>query len=554
MRIRSRIQFVVFALSLLLTLCAAAQTPWLVPDAIFFNGKIVTVDAGFKIQQAFAIKGESFVAVGSNAEIKKLAGKETKMIDLKGSTVVPGLSDCHDHLFNIGRYTWRGVDMWGVKSVEELQNRLRPAVAAAKPGEIVHTTLGWSSWKLPTRQDLDAVSSTVPIMLITQRRGVSMYNSAALKLFGITKEHPSYAGIHAKVDESGEPTGLAPEYPASVMIPNKFIPMTKEEEEEVIIKGWQQRNSFGITQIRELSLWPDGMDAWMRVWRKGKLTGRASLGLEFPDQENTLKHIEALHVIPPFGDHWLKVESQGEEPWASLFPNKQDYINSVIELNRLGWRPAHHTSADMARGIDFDAATNPELEADEAADRDSSIKDKRWFIEHVYFATPDQIDRMAKLKLIVSVQDAGWYGVQPNWMKDPKRIENVNPLRTYLDKGVVLIGGSDINAPYPGGERYSDNPFIMISFYVTRKSREGQVFGAAQKITREEALRIFTINPAYAEFDEKIRGSIEAGKLADFVVLSQDLMTVPEDQIIKTKALATYVGGKKVYSAQGVSF
>jgi hypothetical protein len=184
------------------------------------------------------------------------------------------------------------------------------------------------------------------------------------------------------------------------------------------------------------------------------------------------------------------------------------------------------------------------LEAFEAADKESSIRDKRWTIEHATYVQPDQMERIKKLGLVISAQAQPYRGGNALRTLGKERAERAVPIREFMDHGIVVTGGSDW-----GGNSNSNNPFANIYFYVTRRSMEGDVVGAAQKISRAEALRVETINNAYLTFEEKIKGSIEAGKLADFVILSQDILTVPEEQIRAITSLATYVGAKKVYSS-----
>jgi predicted amidohydrolase YtcJ len=524
------------------------------PDAIFYNGKIITVDSDSSIQQAFAVKGEEFVAVGTNAKVRALAGKGTRLVDLKGAAVIPGMSDNHDHLYNSGKYMRHGVDMLGVTSLPEMLARLRQGVTSAKPGETVFTTTGWRVQPGPTKKDLDQISTEVPIVVIGSRRGNGMLNSAALKLVGITKEMPSYAGIPAAKDANGEPTGAIPGYPAAVMVIDKLLPpLNQEAEEELILKGQQQRNALGITSIRELQVWPEVMRAYYRLWRQGKLTLRVAMGVEFPDQASTAKNLELLGVAVPFGDHWMRMDSVGEEPWTPNYPIKP-YTELLVAMNRLGWRPAPHVSADPARGTGPDEATTNTLDAYEAADRVAPIKEKRWYVEHVPFATSEQMDRMAKLGLMISIQDAGYSNAEfAIRIMGKDRAERQNPVREFLDHHLVVIGGSDYGGPTPD-EMNPNNPFIPFYFYVTRKAKNGTVAGVDEKISREQALRIFTANPAYATFEEKVKGSIEPGKLADFVILSQDIMTVPDDQILATHPVATYVGGRKVFAAEKTNF
>ena len=528
------------------------------PDTIFYNGKIVTVDPAFRIEQAFAVKGETFAAVGTSAAVRTLAGKDTRLVDLNGATVIPGLTDNHDHLYNAGKYLRHGVDLVGVTTLPEMLSRIRQAVAAAKPGETVFTTTGWAVRPGPTRKDLDEISTDVPIVVIASRRGIGMLNSASLKRAGITRETASYAGSPVDKDSTGAPTGEIPYYPASVELIDKLLPpLNDAAEDDIILKGEQERNALGITSIRELAAWPPAVRAYYRLWRQGKLTLRLAIGAEFPDQDDTAKNLKLLGVAVPFGDHWMHLDSLGEEPWTPGTIPAKNFTELMLVLNRIGWRPAPHVNADPtkanAEGTPDDA-TNNTLDAYEAADRDHSIKDKRWYVEHVPFATPAQLDRMEKLGLIVSIQDAGLLNNElaiRTMGKD--RAERQNPVREYLDHHLVVIGGSDYLGPRPD-EPFPNNPLIHFHFYVTRKAKNGTVVGANEKISRAEALRIFTVNSAYATFEENVKGSIQTGMLADFVILNQDLLTVPDEQILDTHPLATFVGGEKVYAAPNTNF
>lgn len=523
------------------------------PDAVYLNGKVVTVDSKFSVQQAFAVKDGKFTSVDTNAKIKALAGRNTGQVDLKGATVIPGLSDNHDHLWDATKYLRQGVDMVGVSSLGEMQSRLRAAVATAKPGEVVFTTTGWAIRPAPTRKDLDLVSMDVPIVVVGSRRGTGALNSAAFKLAGVTKENPTFEGVKVRTDESGELVGNPPPYPQAIVLMDKLLPeWTPAAQEQMIAEGMRERNALGITSIRELQVWPEAVASYYRLWRQNKLTVRVALGIEFPDQANTQRHLEELGVGVPFGDHWLRMDSVGEEPWTPGTMPAQPWTNLVLAMNRLGWRPAPHVFADPARGTGPDEATNNTLDAYEAADRESSIKDKRWYLEHVPFATPEQMERMARLGVIVSVQDAGYNQGFP--IRLPKeRFEHENPVREFLDHKLVVIGGSDYGGPTPV-EKEPNNPMIPFYFYVTRKSRTGEVVGGDEKISREEAIRIFTVNPAFATFEEESKGAIAPGMLADFVVLNQDIMTVPDEKILETHPLATFVGGVKVYAAEHSNF
>jgi predicted amidohydrolase YtcJ len=522
------------------------------PDAVYLHGKVITLERPSATAQAFAVKGDRFVAVGPDARIRTLAGQGTRVVDLHGATVVPGLCDGHDHLWNAGKYLTRGVDMVGVTTLAEMQARLRAAVAKAGSGETVSTTSGWAIRPAPTRKDLDAVSATTPIVVVASRRGTGVMNSAALARLGIDKVNPVFQGAKVPVDERGEPTGAPAPYPQGVLMVDALLPpMTEAQQDAMVTGAMHDRNALGITCIRELAAWPTEVAALQRMRKEGKFTVRVALGVEFPDTQNTAAHLAALPRPNP-SDPWLSLDSSGEEPWTPGVWAPAPYADLIRAENRLGWRPAPHVNSDPNRGIAPDIATDDTLAAYEAADRDSPLAGKRWYIEHVPFATPAQLDRMAKLGLVVSIQDAGYRPTAPG-LVPPDRLARQNPVRDYIDHGLRPIGGSDYLGPTPT-EAEPNNPFVILAYYVTRRTQAGDAPTLAQKVSREEALATFTVNPAYAAFQEKTRGKIAPGMLADFVVLDQDLMAVPEDRIRDTRPAATFVGGRKVYAAKGAGF
>src|SRR5207302_3027100 len=265
----------------------------------FYNGKIVTVDTAFTIQQAFAVRGEQYIAVGTDAAIRTLAGANTRLVDLRGSAVIPGLTDNHDHLYNSAK-VMRGIDLVGATSTAEVLRRLRDGLAKAKAGETVFGSVGW---RAPlTRNDLDQISADVPIVALRGRRGAAVMNSAALKMAGIAKDMQSYVGKEILKDSSGELTGELPDYPAGLYAIDKAVPLpTPDEEEQWIAAGQKQRNALGITSIRDLSNWPHGMRAFVRMWRQGRLTVRVSMGLELAGSDPT-DLVRQQIVTPGFGD------------------------------------------------------------------------------------------------------------------------------------------------------------------------------------------------------------------------------------------------------------
>jgi predicted amidohydrolase YtcJ len=517
------------------------------PDTIFYNGKIVTVDSGFSTQQAFAVRGDLYVAVGTNTKIRPLAGRNTRLVDLKGSAVIPGLSDNHDHLYNSEK-VMRGIDLVGPTSTAEVLRRLREGLAKAKPGETVFGSVGW---RAPlTKKDLDQLSTDVPIVAFRGRRGEAVLNTAALKKAGITKEMQSYMGRLVPKDKSGELTGELPGWPAGLYAIDKVVPLpTPEQEDQMIADGQKQRNALGITSIRDLSNWPPGMRAFVRMWRQGRLTLRVSMGLDLPDASDPAVLLRQQGMTPGFGDHWLRIDSAGEQPWPSKVDTQQaltlsfpKYTSFVLELNRLGWRESPH--------VETNDTLEMVLQAYEAADRENPIREKRWVVEHIPNVTPPLMDRLAKLGVIVSTNMAGYAGNYDAAVRTlgQEQAERQTPVKEMLDHQLVVVIGSDYSGPNPETAT-SNNPFVPLYYYVSRKTRDGRVLGPQEKISRQEALRIATNNNAFTTWEEKVKGSIEPGKLADFVVLSGDFMTIPEDEILKLHPMATYVGGRKVYSA-----
>ena len=525
------------------------------PDAIFRNGKIATVDTAFTVAEAFAVKGDRFTAVGSNADISALAGPGTQVVDLRGRTVVPGLIDNHNHQYHVALMTQRGVDVSRVTSLKELLDRVRQAVAVTPAGRTVYTNTGWDPRELPerrppTRKELDEVGPTHPVV-VYESRSRAYLNSAALKVLGITRETPQPPRITIGKDHAGELDGTIGGSPGGVIaLLAKVVPPPDLDETKAIIKKVQaQQHALGLTGIRELQLRPDVMRAYFELWRERGLTMRTSVGLELnAGEEGELEELlGSWGVGSGFGDEWLRLDCVAEFNPGDLVTQpdgrvegelrlpQEKFREAILVMNRHGWRPAIHVNGDKTLDLVLDAY--------EMADRERSIRDRRWIVEHIPLVRPDQIDRISRLGVLVSAQFQPYAGAERmirQWGRE--RAERAVPMRELLDAKLVVSGGSD----WPGAP---NNPFVNIYFYVTRKTQEGEVIGAAQKISRNEALRVETLANAYMTFEENLKGSIEAGKLADFVILSDDVLTVPEERILEIRPLATYVGGRRVYAS-----
>jgi predicted amidohydrolase YtcJ len=530
---------------------AQAPTP---PDTILVNGHIITVDARFSIVQAVAISGGRFSAVGTDEAVKKLAGPATTTIDLRGQTVIPGLDD--DHLHDAGGGP--GVDLSRARTMAGLLAAIAARVKQSRAGELIITNSDWheaqlQEHRLPLRRDLDTVSPANPLVVV---RGGHEYilNSAALKQWNITKDTPQEPGGRITRDAQGELNGELVDRAKSLV----QLPPAPRLTIEALVEQHKKLNAAGLTGIRYPGASIEQYRLLEEMKRRGLLTIRVNQVMRVgADSAAKMREaVAALHVTPDEGDEWLRVGGMKlgvdggfeggwmrepyAEPWGEggtffgVNTMKQaPYTDVVKELNRLGWRVATHAVGD--------AAIDEVLTAYEAADAEKPIAGRRWTIEHGFNPQPDQFPRMKKLGLVISAQNH-LYLAGPSLVNywGPTRAARTTPMRTYLDQGLVVAGGTDSAVvPYP--------PLWVIYHFVSRATISGGVMGADQKISRKEALQVATINNAYLTFEEQTRGSIERGKLADLVVLPEDILTCPEKRIEQMQVVMTMVGGRVVY-------
>jgi hypothetical protein len=490
-----------------------------------------------------------------------LAGPATRRIDLRGRTVVPGLMDNHNHQYHVALLTLRGVDLQGIKSLSEMFSRIERAVDSAAPGETVYTTMSWSEGDLvekrgPTLAELDRIGPDNPVVVYASRSRLHL-NSAALDALGIDSNTANPPRMEIVRDDSGKATGLITGQAAAVLIfAAQAVPQPSLDEKKALITRMQARqHAMGLTGIRDLQLYPDVMRAYFELWREGGLTMRTSMGLELNAGEEDLIDgmLAPWGVGPGFGDEWLRIDGIAEynpgdqvrEPYAdgdgtdigTLRLAEGDFIEAIRKINHYGWRPSIHVAGDRTLDLVLDAYG--------AADRDRSIRDRRWIVEHIVLVHDDQIRRMKQLGVMVSAQFQP-YARAGNMLREwgRERTEHVMRLKDLLDNGIIVSGGSD----WPGAP---NNPFINIHYYVTRDTLQLGPVGLDQKISRQDAIRVMTLNNAYLTYEEHLKGSIEPGKVADFVILSGDILTIPEGQIRDIHPLATYVDGRPVYTRPG---
>ncbi|HEY0799938.1 MAG TPA: amidohydrolase [Steroidobacteraceae bacterium] len=550
-------------------------------DLIFTHSNIFTgvVDAAASLgsgkrAEALAVLGDRILAVGARDEIMKLKGPETKIVDLDGHFVMPGFNDAHMHLASAGLEKMN-VNMVGAKTLDEFRDRLRAKVEAAGPAEWV-VGEGWDEtlWPvkvLPTRWDLDEVSGNHPVYLERVDGHIGVANTRALQLASVTVATRDPEGGKIDRDDSGTPTGILREKAQEAV--QAVIPKpTHEKRRQAIELALADLASHGITSAQDYSQWDD-FQIYEELEHDGKLTARISEWLPFDDSLETLNKKRDSH---PASDNLLHTGmlkgfmdgSLGSKTAALLEPYSDDPKNDgpknsglpqyeTAKLNAMtkervlaGYQIGFHAIGDKGVQMALDAFA----EAEKAA-KDGKVKaadggtDYRLRIEHAQVTTPQQILRFKELKVIASMQPSHLL-TDMNWAESrlgPKRAEHSYAWAEFLRRGVVLAFGTD----YPVEPV---TPFRGLYAALTRMSEDGKkTYYPAQKLNIEQAIAAYTTGAAFAEFAEKQKGKLEAGMLADFIVLDQDITAALPPKILGTKVLRTVVGGKTVYNIESLN-
>jgi len=535
------------------------ETPAEKADLALLNGNIVTMTKELPRAQAVAIRGNTIVKVGTNKEIDSFVGEETKVINLEQKLVIPGLIDAHIHPFGVGRTLARaGLDLRGLTK-EQILDKVAQRVKEVEKGEWI-TGKGWDQAffkekKYPTRYDLDSVTPDNPVALSPVYGHSGWYNSLALRLSNINKDTKDPEGGRIFRDEQGEPTGiLAEKAQGLIKRERRRYGGGPEEREEYIKLAMEQFRKWGLTGIHDASSGRGSLELYKELKRKGELTVRVYAMIsasgdvfsEYLSQGPQVDDFFTARSVKVFIDGALG--PQGAllfEPYADspdtsgLQMLKEEEAYSIVKRSLdNGFQVCTHAIGD--KGIHI------MLNLYQRALEENPVKDHRFRIEHASVIHPSDLPRFKELNVIASMQPVflGEYGRWSENRLGLQRAKNVLPFRQLLDAGVIIAGGTDYTSSDSG------NPFINFYCAVTRKSPFGvsEEWQGQEKVTREEALRMLTIDAAYAAFEENIKGSIEAGKLADLAVLSQDIMSVDEEEILNTEVLMTILDGKIIYN------
>jgi len=533
------------------------------PLTVYTNGKVITVDEDFSIAEALAIRGDKVVAVGSNAEIKRLIRSGTEVVDLEGKTVMPGMIDSHMHPGGTG---YLQVNCRLYASIAEIVDAVAERVAEAEPGEWVRGS-GWDQSKLEegrfiTKWDLDPVSPDTYVYLTRICGHLAVANSYLLDAAGITAATPNPpGGVIEKDPVTGEPTGVLYETAKSLVNVVPQPSATWEQQLEGVRRACDEFNAAGLTSIHSGGTSFTSLRQWQDVRSEGNLTvrfyGMASLAGNY--RTDPIEEVEAAIKNLPyagFGDEWLqigaiKISTDGgiggktayiREPYEGEPDNygvptiTQERLTELALLaNKYGMRMGIHACGG--------AAMDMIMNAYRAAHEEESIKGERWYIIHAYFPDEQTFIDAEEMGVCFAVNPSFIYALGDSFVTSLgyDRGSYASPHRDYLDEGCLIAGSSDYGvSPY--------DPILGIWSAVNRVMEvSGEVLGPEQCVSVEEAIRMYTINGASMTLEEDIKGSIEPGKLADLVVLDRDILTIPAMEIKDIQVLMTMVGGEIVY-------
>ena len=534
-------------------------------DLVFRNARVYTANDQSPRAEAVALKADKIVFVGKNDGANRLIGPSTRVIDLNGATVLPGLTDAHVHLSGVGAREMN-LNLEGANTLEDFLARVKARVDQTRPGQWV-TGRGWieTFWKppvFPTRQDLDRIAPNNPVYLTRADGHASVVNTAALRLAAITRSSVAPEGGAINKDPQGEPTGMLIDRAQGLV--GRLVPAATDAElDEQILRGAQREIELGWTQIHEAgSSWAT-VERLRRLYREGKLKLRIYQSIRGPGAD-----VDSLIArgasIGEFGGRLtirtIKVTidgALGSRGAALLAPYSDDPKNTglitadtvafkamLLGALRNGIQVETHAIGDRGNRLMLDLyeRTMQSVPPDQR-----KVADPRWRDEHTQIVAPADIPRFKQLGIIPSMQPS--HAIGDLYFAPARlgldRLKGAYAWQSFLKLGLSVAGGSD--APVERGE-----PLIEFYAAVTRKDllgRSGEGWHPEERVTRPQALKMFTLWPAFAAFEEAHRGTIAVGKQADLTIFDQDIMQVPAADILKTKTLYTVINGEIVYSA-----
>ena len=541
-------------------------------DLVLRNGRIVTMDDQWPQVSALAVKGDRITAIGSDGEMRRYTGKKTKVIDLKGMLAIPGFIEGHGHFYSLGASLME-LELRYAENWEAIIALVAAEAEKKKPGTWI-IGRGWhqDKWNtkpepnvegLPTHHKLSAVSPQNPVFLShTSGHGVFV-NQAAMQAAGISRRSVDPPGGEIVRDENGEPTGMLREYAAQPARDALKTYQTQRSPDEVEVNMRQQvilaaQNAIenGITSFQDMGSTWEELDHLKMMAAEGSLPIRLYMAIQEPAVEMAEKLAD--YRLVDYGNNFLTIRCIGEKVLDGALGTHGGWLLEAYTdrpgsfgLNVTPVPEIRH-SAELAMKHDYQLAIQGI--GDRAARELFNIyeeqfavypekKDLRWRIEHAQVTHPDDLPRYASLGVIPGIQGIFACSDGP-WVVDRLGVDRTKErgyvFRSMAESGALIMNGTD-----PPVEEIS--PIASFHCSVTRELPDGNIFQPEQRLTREQALRSYTINNAFAAFEEDLKGSITPGKLADITVLSKDIMTVPEDEIVEAEIVYTIIGGEVLY-------
>lgn len=561
--------FTTITVAILLLIVGGCKKPYEGPhaDLVIKNAKIVTIDKKNPRAEAVAVQGEFIIAVTSNRKVKKYIQEgTTKVIDAKGRLLIPGFNDAHCHFGSINPDY---IDLRYITDPKIITERVKEKVAQAKPGELIrgghweHEMFYNKQW--PTKELIDPVSPNNPVVLSRADGHSVLVNSYVIRHSGITKDTPDPFGGEIQRDpDTGEPTGIFKES-AKRLLKYGAVPVkrTPEERQERLIRGWQaafdKAARLGVTTIQ---LPPGSFEMYQKFRDMRKLTLRVYVGQRLPADEKQLERYVELLKKYPREDNWIRFgylkgmidgtlgsgtmmvfEPFEDEPDKTGLPQMpyEELERRIVAADKMGFQIGIHAIGPKAnRWI---------LNAFEKAQQVNGKRDSRHRSEHAQILTLDDIPRFAELGVIASMQPT--HCITDKRFAEKRigreRCKGAYAWRRLLDAGAKIAFGTDYSVE-------PLDPLEGLYAAVTRKDRAGEPgpgWFPDQKLTMEEAIELYTLGSAYAEFMEDRKGMIKKNYLADMVIYDKDLMTIPPEEIMKARVDYTIVGGKIVYQREG---
>jgi predicted amidohydrolase YtcJ len=531
-------------------------------DLVFVNGNIYTMDGRQPRAEALAIRNGRIIAVGSNDDVRRRVSDDARVRDLKRRTVLPGLIDAHAHVASLGSFGLGCIDLSSARSFDQVVQMVANKAAKTPAGQWIlggrwdHET--WPDKRLPTHEQLSAVTPDNPVWLTRVDGHVGLANAAAMARAGITPDTRAPAGGEILRDADGNPTGLFVDNAEDLI--TRHIDDAVADAEALILKAQEMCLSAGLTGVHDMGVSPAEIDAYKRLADSGRLKLRVYLLVSAPyameyftkerpyvSERVTVRGCK-LYVDGAMGSQgaWLlepysdrPTDADGR-PYTGLNVTPPEDIRKIARhALQHGYQVCTHAIGDRGNRVVLDAYA--------AALEQAPHADHRFRIEHAQLLAPDDVPRFAQLGVIPSMQpthcttDMRWVYARVG----RERARGAYAWASLLKTGARIAAGSDFPVE-------SHNPFPGLYAAITRQNAAGEPPGGwhpEQRMTRTEALRAFTLDAAHAAFEEDRKGSLSPGKLADFVIIDRDVMTCEPKRILETRALKTIIGGETVYEA-----